>query len=98
MSFDIEPDGDPHGECALEIKNLTEEKEKLTRFGEWLGVDMSNCYDAEDCVRLWQSKVMELVEAIQCGIHHMPAGADPFDTFKNTAKEAIGKLDSRREY
>lgn len=22
MSFDIEPDGDPHGECALEIKTM----------------------------------------------------------------------------
>jgi len=28
MSFDIEPDGDPHGECALEIKTLKAELER----------------------------------------------------------------------
>lgn len=29
MSFDIEPDGDPHGECALEIRRLELENEAL---------------------------------------------------------------------
>ena len=29
MSFDQEPDGDPHGECAAEIKRLTEERAEL---------------------------------------------------------------------
>lgn len=28
MSFDIEPDGDPHGECALEINNLRKERDE----------------------------------------------------------------------
>lgn len=27
--FDEQPDGDPHGECALEISRLTTENEKL---------------------------------------------------------------------
>lgn len=29
MSFDQEPDGDPHGECALEIKRLEHKNELL---------------------------------------------------------------------
>ena len=29
MSFDEQPDGDPHGECAAEIHSLTEERDKL---------------------------------------------------------------------
>lgn len=29
--FDEEPDGDPHGECAAEIRRLTEENEQLRR-------------------------------------------------------------------
>ena len=37
MSFDIEPDGDPHGECALEIHNLQKviaDKDKAILFLE----------------------------------------------------------------
>ena len=48
--FDIEPDGDIHGECALEIHNLTTEnetlkkenkslKETLFNLAEKLGID-----------------------------------------------------------
>lgn len=29
MSFDIEPDGDPHGECAAEIKRLNAQNNEL---------------------------------------------------------------------
>jgi chromosome segregation ATPase len=36
MSFDIEPDGDPHGECALEIKRLENELSKLKEENERL--------------------------------------------------------------
>jgi hypothetical protein len=34
-------------------------------------------------------EVKALVDAIECGLHHMPADGDPFDTFKNTASHAI---------
>ena len=31
MSFDIEPDGDPHGECAVEIKRLQDTLKRCQR-------------------------------------------------------------------
>lgn len=31
MSFDEQPDGDPHGECAAEIHRLTAENEQLRK-------------------------------------------------------------------
>jgi hypothetical protein len=40
MSFDEQPDGDPHGECAAEIHRLETENKRLRAFaqdviGEW---------------------------------------------------------------
>lgn len=43
-----------------ELAHLKEEYETLARFGEWLGVDMSCCYDAADAVRLWKQAVAEI--------------------------------------
>jgi hypothetical protein len=31
MSFDEQPDGDQHGECAAEIRRLTDENERLIK-------------------------------------------------------------------
>ena len=35
--------------------------------------------------------VFELYEALECAKQHMPMGADPFDTFKNTYDAAMRK-------
>lgn len=47
---------------ALDDQN--EEYEIAARFGEWLGVDMSGCYDAADMVSLWKTHIEELKEGI----------------------------------
>lgn len=33
MSFDEQPDGDPHGECAAEIRSLQEQLEAANKKG-----------------------------------------------------------------
>ena len=46
------------------VKEVEAEYEVASRFGEWLKVDMSGCYDAADMVNLWKVKVNQLNEKL----------------------------------
>lgn len=51
---------DQYDLLAKELAEVKAEHETLARFGEWLGTDMSGCYDAQDAVNLWKGEVDEL--------------------------------------
>ena len=68
--FDEEPDGDPHGECAVEIKRLTELSEKLEKFARWLICNRA-CVCNEPGHRCGTNLMLEDLQAIvgpeRCG-------------------------------
>lgn len=41
------------------LEHVEAEFEIAARFGEWLKVDMSGCYDAADMVSLWKTEIKE---------------------------------------
>ena len=48
MSFDEEPDGDSHGECAAEIKRLTDALAQRDTPCEWREDDSGELWDSDN--------------------------------------------------
>lgn len=56
MSFDMEPDRDPHDDCAVEIRRLTQLLDSMTRERDFFG---SQCEDKKAEVELWKRKAQD---------------------------------------
>lgn len=50
MSFDIEPDGDPHGECKVEIFRLSQKLERALNALSRISKYYDGTYDRESCL------------------------------------------------
>lgn len=46
-------------------------------------------------VETLEEMIIELVDMVRCGLHHMPIEADPFNTFRNAASVTLP--DSKKE-
>jgi hypothetical protein len=81
------------------VKEVEAEYEVASRFGEWLEVDMSGCYDAAEMVNLWKVKVNELnekltasearVNTLESSLDKWIATADENDRQRKIAEEKI---------
>lgn len=74
MSFDEEPEGDPHGECAKEISDLMLERDRykkaLEGITEGFTIEWCESHAANDyCVTMDHKDEMALAEAILIGHH-----------------------------
>lgn len=61
MSFDMEPDGDPHGECALEIKQLQSRIDTLTQDL----LEARNCTQLEATISALERRESKLLEVLK---------------------------------
>lgn len=56
MSFDIEPDGEPHGECAAEINRLREAIKEIQR--EAYRAGKHGCCLTEKAIHEWANAAL----------------------------------------
>lgn len=73
MSFDIEPDGDPHGECAVEIHSLQEEIKNLKQL---LSISEGQTADESGVLALVAEERDGLIQALDLSIEGLGCTAD----------------------